>query len=257
MGIGLIQAWAANVNAAPAPITTSTQERTKSDEQALGIGLTSSIAQRSFVGVDDQNASLLYLSYRYKRFYIEGLDIGFNLSENKSYSLDILATPRFYEVEPAFASNNELNGIDITKPGYFGGFSSQVRTDFATYTFQVLHDLNESDGNEFVLQASKSFKVNNKLTLTSSVGLVYQDDKLVDHYYGVQTNEVIVGRPFYAGQNSLNYNATLNASLKVTESVELLGQIKYEVLGDGITDSPIVDEDSTYFFTIGAVYRFK
>ena len=87
--------------------------------------------------------------------------------------------------------------------------------------------------------------------------MTYQDDKLVDHYYGVQTNEVIAGRPLYVGQGSLNYNVTLNANWNVTKNIELLGQVKYEVLGDGITDSPIVDEDATYNFTVGVVYRFN
>lgn len=257
IGLGSLQGWVVNAFAAPAPIITSTQELSNTGDNAFGIGLTSSVAQRPFVGVDDQNASLLYLSYRYKRFYIEGLDIGFNLYKNKSYSLNVLGTPRFYEVEPAFASNGELNGIDITKPSYFGGVSSQIRTDFAIYTFQVLHDLTESDGNELVAQVSKPYKLNNKLSLTPSIGLVYQDNKLVDYYYGVQANEVAIGRPFYSGQNSLNYNLTLNSIWNVSDNIDLLGQIKYEILGDGITNSSIVDENSTYNFTVGAVYRFK
>ena len=245
------------VYAAPAPIITSTQDRSGNQDHSFGIGLTTSVAQRPFVGVDDQNASLLYLSYRYKDFYVEGLDIGLNLINNENYSLDILGTPRFYEVEPAFADNGELNNIDITKPSYFAGFSSQIKSKYATYTFQILQDLIESDGNELVAQVSKNYELNSEWSLTPSFGLVYQSNKLVDYYYGVQSNEVVVGRPLYEGKSALNYNLTLNALWKVTENVELLGQVKYEVLGDGITDSPIVDEDSTYFFTVGAVYRFK
>lgn len=243
--------------AAPAPIVTSTQQRTSSDAQTFGIGFTSSVAERPFVGVDDQNASLLYLSYRYKKFYIEGLDIGFNLYSDKDSAVDILATPRFYEVEPSFASNGELNGIDKTKPSYFAGVSAQLKYEHAVYTFQLLSDLVESDGNELVAQVSKSFKLNKELSLTPSAGMVYQDDKLVDYYYGVQANEVAAGRPLYAGKGTINYNITLNANWNLSQKLDLLGQVKYERLGDGISDSPIVDNDSTVHYTLGLVYRFR
>lgn len=245
-----------NVFAAPAPIITSTQELSDKKENNFGIGFTSSIAERPFVGIDNQPASLLYISYKKDSFYIEGLDIGYSLHKNKTSSLNVLATPRFYEVKESFASNGELNAIDETKPSYFGGLSSQIKINIFTYTFQILHDLIESNGNEFVAQASKSFNINKDLIVTPSVGFVYQDDKLVDHYYGVQTNEIIAGRPLYAGKGSLNYNATLNASWSATKHIDLLGQVKYEKLGSGITNSPIVNKDSVLFFTLGAVYRF-
>lgn len=242
--------------AAPAPIITSTLDKTDKEDHAFAIGFTASIAQRPFVGVDDQTTSLLYLSYKYKDFYIEGLDVGYTVFNTKTYNIDLIATPRFYEVEPAFAKNGELNGIDKTKPGYFAGISTQLTSQFAIYTFQILNDVQESKGNEIVLQASKSFNLNKKVTLTPSFGLTYQDANLVDHYYGVQTNEVAAGRPVYAGQSSVNYNATLNISWNLSKHIQVLGQLKYEVLGDGITNSPIVDETSVSFFTLGAIYRF-
>ena len=248
--------FSAPLYAAPAPIITSTLDKGAKEDHAFGVGLTSSVAQRPFVGVENQSASLLYLSYKYKDFYIEGLDVGYTVFNNKSYNIDLIATPRFYEVEAAFAENGELNGIDKTRPSYFAGISTQLNNQFATYTFQILHDVQESDGNEIVLQASKSFKTNQDVILTPSVGLTYQDASLIDHYYGVQTNEIAVGRPAYAGQSSVNYNATLNLSWKLTKNIEMLGQVKYEMLGDGITDSPIVDENAITLMTLGILYRF-
>lgn len=255
-GFTLLLVWRVEAYAAPAPIITSTQARDNTSENIFGIGLTTSIAQRPFVGVDDQDTSLLYLSYKYKRFYIEGLDVGFNLYHDKTFYIDVLGTPRFYEVESSFADNGELDGIDKTSQSYFGGLSLQITTSLATYTIQFLHDLLESDGNEAVVQASKSFRLSNDFTLIPSAGLTYQDSKLVDYYYGVQPHEVRAGRAQYSGQSSINYNATINASWYVTKHIELLGQIKYDVLGDGITDSTIVDEDSLLSYTLGAVYRF-
>jgi outer membrane protein len=242
------------VFAAPAPIITSTQAN--QDDVGFGIGGTTSIAKRPFVGVDTQNASLLYLSYRNNNFYVEGLDIGYRLYKNNSFHLDALATPRFYEVKPSFADGGELNSIDVTKETYLTGISAQFNTSSLVYTFQVLHDALQSNGNEIVLQVSKAFKLSEDFTLTPSIGIVNQDKTLVGHFYGVQSNEVISGRPAYAGNNALNYNVTLNASWYMTKHFELLGQYKIEKIGSGITDSPIIDKDTLSFITLGLVYRF-
>ena len=241
--------------AAPVPVQTSTLDRSQNHDTDYGIGLTSSIAQRPFIGVDDQDTSLIYLSFSYKDFYVEGLDVGYQLLDNKDVSIDLLATPRFYEVEPAFAGNGELDGIDITKPTYFAGISTQYRTEAATFTLQLLADLNESDGNEFVITASKAFKPNTDFTLVPTLGITYQDAGLVDHFYGVQANEVRAGRPEYGGHASTNTHLSLNVLWQASKHIQLLGQIRYELLGSGITNSPIVDEDSITTALVGFVYR--
>ena len=242
--------------AAPAPIVVSSLDQGANTEQSFAIGIVSSIAKRPFVGVDDQNASLLYLSYRYEDFFIEGLDLGYKLNDNKKYNISVLATPRFYEVEPGFAENGELDGIDKTSPTYMAGLSLQTKFSGITTTFQALHDVIESDGNELLIQASKLFKTNKTISLTPSIGITYQDAELVDHFYGVQAHEVRVGRAIYKGKASVNYNVSLHAKWVATKHIEFIGQIRYEVLGDGITKSSIVDEDTINSLSLGMLYRF-
>ncbi len=241
--------------AAPAPIITSTMDA-DSMNKSSGIGFTLSTAKRPFIGVDNQMTSLPYFSYRHKDFYIESLDVGYNLTRQNGISLDILATPRFYERKSSFADNNELDGISATTETYMAGLSSQFHRDFAVITLQLLYDVIESNGIEAVAQASKTFDLTDTFKLTPSIGLSFQDAQLVDHFYGVESDEALANRSAYEGESSINYNFTLNASWKVHEHIELLSQFKYELLGDGITDSSIVDEDSLFFLTAGVVYRF-
>ena len=244
------------LSAAPVPISTSTLDKDAGSVTKYGLGFTSSIAERPFVGVDNENASLIYISLRYEDFYIEGLDAGYRLWKSKDLSLDILATPRFYEVEASSAKNGELDGIDKTRRTYFAGLSSQYRTKPVTFTLQLLTDIIESDGSELLLTGSKAFKPGESFTLTPTVGITYQDDKLVDHFYGVQTHEVAAGRPAYGGHASTNYHASLTTVWDVSKHIQLLGQLKYEVLGSGITNSPIVDKDDITTVVLGLVYRF-
>ncbi|MDH5446232.1 MAG: MipA/OmpV family protein [Gammaproteobacteria bacterium] len=245
-----------SVFAAPAPIVSSTLETASREDHSFGIGGIISVAERPFVGVNKQSTSLPYLSYKYKGFYIEGLDVGLNVLNQNRFTLGLLATPRYYEVEAGFAKNGELEGIDKTNPTYFAGISTQYNMDIATLTLQVLADTDESSGTETVLSISKSFKPASSFSFSPSIGLTHQDAALVDHFYGVQSHEAKVDRPVYQGKASLNYHVSLNASFYITRYLELLGQIKYEKLGEGITDSPIVDKDTIGSATLGAVIRF-
>jgi MipA family protein len=242
--------------AAPVPIETATLDIQPETAHSLGIGFTSSVAERPFVGVGNQKASLPYVMYHYKNFYIEGLNIGYTVRTNNNYSLELYGTPRFYEINAESAPNGELDGIDATKPTYFAGVATRFRYDIAVLAVQLLTDLKESNGSELVITASKAITLTQNITLSPTIGLTVQDARLVDHFYGVQAHEVRPGRPAYRGQASLNYNAAITASWNATRHVQLLGQLKYEQLGSGITDSPIVNEDGIATVALGAVYHF-
>lgn len=242
--------------AAPVPVDTSALERSITDENHVGVGFTTSNAQRPFIGVDNQTTSLPYIKYRYKDFYIEGINLGFNLYQNDQTTVELLATPRFYEVKSSFANNGELNGIDETKPTYLAGIATQYKLGSVALTMQLLADIKESDGYEFILSASKAYKPHDDVTVAPSIGLTYQSNKLVDHFYGVQSNEVAIGRPLHEADASLNQHLSVTAIWQASKRIQLLGQLKYEKLGDGTTDSPIVDEDSIVTSVIGAIYLF-
>lgn len=242
--------------AAPVPVDTSALDRSQRSDTQLGIGYTLSTAERPFVGVNSQTTSLPYIVLSYKDVYIEGLNIGYKLWEKQQVSVDVLATPRFYEVKESFASGGELNGIDKTNPTYLAGISAQYRSKPVTFTLQLLGDFLESDGYEFVASASKAYKVNDAITLAPALGVTYQDADFVDHFYGVQANEVNVNRPEYGGNASSNYHLSVTTFWNASTHIQLLAQIKYESLGSGTTNSPIVDEDSIVTAVIGAVYLF-
>ena len=239
-----------------APVAIETSKFSNSKDSSFAIGFTRSIAKRPFIGVDDQSTSLPYISWRYKDFQIEGVSASYTLSHNHDFKTAVLITPRFYEVKPSFASAGELNGLDETRQTLLVGISTQFVIKPAVFTVQLLSDAIESKGLEFVASMSRRLVLNPSLSLFPSVGLSWQDADMVDHFYGVQENEVQVGRALYKGSATLNYNASMTLSWQVTPKIEMLGFIKYQALGEGITDSSIVDEDDIVLAALGAVYRF-
>ena len=149
-----------------------------------------------------------------------------------------------------------MDGIEETKPTYFGGLLFQYKTDPAIFTLQALADIGgESDGIEVIASASKPYSFN-KLVLSPSVSINWQSSDLVDHFYGVQSNEVIAKRPLFEGESTINYQASVSGIYQINDKWDILGAIKYDLLGDDILDSPIIEEDQLASYALGILYRF-
>lgn len=246
----------ASVTAAPTAINTPLSRAPLDDTSHFGIGATTSITERPFIGVDRQNEGLPYFSIRYKRFSVEGLDAGLDLLKNDNSVFGLLLTPRFYEVTSGFADEGELNGIDTTHRTVFAGVSYQCQHAQFQVAANALRDVGgESDGTEANLTVSRGFSWGD-FTLAPSLGLVWQDGPLVEHFYGVDDHETAPGRPAYGEHSSLNYQAALTGIWTPGKHWHLLAVVKEDYLGEGITDSPIIDERSLTSVALGAVFYF-
>ena len=89
-----------------------------------------------------------------------------------------------------------------------------------------------------------------------AAGLTWQDESLVEHFYGVTADETAPGRPAYGDESSLNQHLSLTGIWQPHPHWRLLGAIKGERLGDGITDSPIIEEDQIGSMLFGVIYQF-
>ena len=242
--------------AAPVTLDGSTVQETRQDDAGWGIGATTGLNDRPFVGVDSQQESLPYLSGQAGRFAVEGLDFTFNVAERENRKLHLIVTPRFYEVKDSFAKNGELNGISTTKDTWFAGVNYRQPIGDYHLIANAIYDIgNESDGTEISLAVNRVFR-SGELSLIPSAGLVWQDENLVDHFYGVTLEESTPTRPVYQDESSLNVQASVTAVWQPHQNWRLLGAVKGEKLGSGIGDSPIINDDVLGSALIGVVYQF-
>lgn len=108
------------VSAAPVSINTSQLDSQESGDK-FAIGVTRSNTSRSYEGIGDQSATLPYLSAQAGGFYIEGLDIGYKITENPTLNWDLVAIPRFLGYEEN--DSQRLSGLNDTHYSYHGGIS--------------------------------------------------------------------------------------------------------------------------------------
>ncbi|MDF1781673.1 MAG: MipA/OmpV family protein [Alcanivoracaceae bacterium] len=246
----------AAAQAAPVSVDSSAVREAKTDDTRFGIGATTSINQRPFLGVGTQQESLPYFSFSWGRIAVEGLDITVDLFRNDQQSFGFIATPRFYEVTSGFAKEGELNGISSTDDTWFAGLNYRRKLGSYYIIANAITDVgNESDGNEVTLTVNRPYHFD-RVSLIPAIGVVWQDKKLVNHFYGVDNDETTPTRSIYQNESSLNYQASLTAVFQPSTHWQFLGAVKVDALGSGISDSPIIDEDVLPSALVGAVYRF-
>lgn len=244
------------VMAAPATVDSSAVREVVDEELRFGVGATTSINQRPFIGVGSQQESLPYFSFRFGRIAMEGLDLTVDLITPERQTLALIVTPRFYEMKSSFADGGELMGIEETSDTWFAGLNYRVQIGDYHLITSALKDVGgESAGTEIMVALNRPYRFGH-FALVPSAGLVWQDKKLVEHFFGVDADEVAIGRPAYGDHSSLNYQISATALWQVHRQWQVLAALKAEQLGGGIADSPIIEDDQVNSALLGVVYRF-
>lgn len=259
--IGLVLATSSlAINAAPVSVDTSAFG-TDGDAN-LGVGFTVSATTRQYNNPDTVLASLPYLTASKNGFYINGLNVGYELTADPdpfvapelAVRIDILGVPRFlgYKAE----ESPMLEGLPDTDYSIHAGVSFSLVNGPVNLNLQLLTDiLNESDGSEIAGTISKTYSWK-KLTLTPALSLNWQDSALVDHYYGINASGATATRAQYDADSTINTAVSITAGYPINEKINAFGALRLEQFGNEIADSPIVDEDSISSATFGVVYSF-
>ncbi len=100
--------------------------------------------------------------------------------------------------------------------------------------------------------------LSDRVTLWSGLQLGYGDGDYNDTYFGVTPAEAIPGRPAYDLGGGFNSAAiTFEARYAVTDTVAVLGEVRYGKLIGDAADSPLVQEEYQPSLRIGVVHRFS
>jgi len=84
----------------------------------------------------------------------------------------------------------------------------------------------------------------------------WKSQAVVDYYYGVRPSENAYWSEQYQAKSGWDKGAEMTARYILTDNWDLLLAVRYTLIADEIAASPLLDQDysSTYF--IGAAYRF-
>ncbi len=176
-------------------------------------------------------------------------------NEQLSFGLtvDIFGSEGGYEASDATI----LHGMAERKSGVWAGATMNFRSEWVELSLKALGDLGgDSEGTSVEFEASHTFFVSDRFTISPKIGAVWLDDKTVDYYYGVRAGEATATRAAYTGEATVNVRLGVNFGYMLTERQMLMLDISATKLGSGITDSPIVVDDTVTSVGLGYMFRF-
>jgi len=222
---------------------------------SVGVGVIS--APRPYKGTDNELFPVPLLELQYKRFYFQGVRMGYRLVDGGALDLDVAARARFGSLDPE--DSPYLEGMEERRPSADVGLELAWNRDRLQVSLKGFADaLDRSGGLEAELEATwRQRLAGGKLFLAPSIGVVWQDGDLVDYYVGVRPDEVRPDRPQFTGESAFNLTLGLTAGVRLSRSVGAILTVSAERLANEIGDSPVVDRDWGYFALAGITYRFQ
>jgi outer membrane protein len=193
----------------------------------------------------------------YKNFYVKGVEAGYHFYKNETLTLSVMAAPRFmgYSSE----DSPDLNGMEDRRMSVDAGLKAELKLplgeDFMLGAKVLTDAASRHDGQDAELSISKLFR-SKYFRLTPSAGARFQSSRMVNYYYGVESNEVRAGRPEYEPGQAVNYFGKVLFSFGISQNWIVVTMVSVEFLGSEIKKSPIVDEDHLLTGVVGLTRRF-
>lgn len=230
---------------------------------------------------DEGSYDLLVLprwSFYYGRFYIENLDIGFNLVESRYFSLDISGKQSFdalsvshNDSKNALIRSIAVNDIKIGLPwnstitdiismqqrhlSYLGGLTLYARVNNIELRSELHTDISGvHQGKEWnnLLRLQQQF---GNIEVVSTIGARWLDTRYADYYFGLDYAET---------RNKLSNNVSamwlpslrLDTSYKLSNTTRLIASIKREWYPSDIKDSLFIGQRHHDIWFIGLMYTW-
>ncbi|MEO8056020.1 MAG: MipA/OmpV family protein [Acidobacteriota bacterium] len=208
---------------------------------------------RPYAGADNRIMVVPVLGVEWGDFYLRGVFAGWKAVRAGGFSADVQARVRFTGLDPddspALAGMEERKGsldlgLDLTWRSRWFGVKLLTGTDI----------LGRGDGTEVATEIFATIPAG-PVRVSPFVGASWLSANFVDYYYGVRPSEATAARPEYEGKATWNGNAGIGISANVGR-VFIQGIFRYQSLGAGITESPIVDQKGSFGAGLIATYGF-
>lgn len=175
--------------------------------------------------------------------------------ELESLRLSVIAAPRFY-LEIADTDGAALDGINRAITGEAGfdlEYSLGPATDLSLRG--VTEVTGEHGGQELLLNLRQTVALGG-FPLTLGAGLRWQSADHAEYAWGVRPEEATATRSAYAPGDVLIPSLSIGTFIPVNGKTTIIATLQMDFLPDEVSDSPIVDQDSTTSAFVGVTRSF-
>lgn len=220
-------------------------------------GLGGSITTNEYKDMSGDVTSLPLLGYEGKYFYLRGVAGGFHFFRNEWLELNAQLS---YLPQHFYADQSDdwaMRRLDDRYSTLMGGFNGRLISKAGIISATISTDL-LGTSNGILLDASYSYPFElGIVSIAPTFGIQLTDANYNNYYYGVDHKEAKrSGLNYYDPESACSPYVQLSASLDLTENWSAFGSVRAIILSPAITDSPMVEANEKYSFSLGALYSF-
>jgi len=192
--------------------------------------------------------------YEGEHFFARGSTIGWDFTD--SDALEVALIGQYLGDGYDSSDSKALKGNGDRDASFGVGGQVTWQPENLGFKFSAVQDVaNNSDGAQAIGTVFYKYK-SGPFSVTPAASIVWQSDDYNDYYYGVKSKAVNASA--YTADSDFNYRLGVLGVYKQENSPWMfMGGLRYEILGDEITDSSIVSENEQLSALIGVAYTFK
>lgn len=223
-------------------------------EFSANVGVGAAHIQNHVKGEDDKNQIFPYAELQYGMVTLNPDGLGLTTSLTPTSALSFVLKMR----ESSFDESDNKVLSKLTKRDDTGELMVNwvQMTPWADVSAFVSTDLMDKHGGyELGFGVSRQIPMLGGVFIPQ-VGIQYQSEKLVDYYYGVSQEESSSVIGAYDGKGSMTANASLTHIYKLSGGWHTATAVAYNYIGEGISDSSIVERDGYWMGSVSVFYQF-
>jgi len=229
-------------------------------KRPITIGIGALYKDKPYEGYDSSektNAVPLVL-YEGEHFFARGSTIGWDFMDSDALELAVIGE---YLADGYESSDSDfLKGMDDRDPSFgLGGHVIWKPENLGLKLAAVTDMADNSDGTQVRGEVFYTHRTGDWM-FKPYAGVIWQDEDYNDYYYGVRSREVNIpiGRTAYSADSDFNYRfGAVAVYQQKTSPWMYIAGLRYDLLGDEIDDSPIVEDDTELTAIIGVAYSFR
>lgn len=229
-------------------------------KRPITIGLGALYKDKPYKNYDssERTSILPLVLYESEHFFARGSTIGWDFMDSDSLELAVIG--EFLNDGYDSGDSKFLTGMSDRDPSFGLGGHVIWKPDNLGLKLAAVTDMaDNSDGTQVRGEVFYTHRTGDWM-FKPYAAIVWQDEDYNDYYYGVRAREALplIGRTAYSADSDYNYRLGAVAVYQQKTSPWMyIGGLRYDLLGDEIDDSSIVDDDTELTAVLGVAYTFR
>lgn len=227
------------------------------DDMPLIIGLGAFSESSVYTDMSSETQPIIFALGQIGKLRFTGTQVGYIVYQNGGFSVSPvinLIGADGYDPDDADNDSRLYDGLSEREGGVQYGVELAYEVELGEFSLAYLAD--SGDGYNVDLEFGKNFHPTDKLTVAPFVSVSYRDRTFNQYYYGVDTHRAATNRPAYEAKSGVDYGGGVTISYSLSPKWLVFSRAEYNRYDSTVTDSPLVDDNSSAFIAVGVGYAF-